>query len=205
MAYRILGLLSLVLGLVACQGGAGSNTSNNNGEDPFTPGETGKAIKVTYIRFNFDPRTKKYVPEYRVMLSDGWRAKNGRSAREPFLKIYKNPFLAESIPDVVLAELVGSMIKFGLNDLRSTTPEMVDLQQLKAIEKTNQAEVAMRWRIINVETDDIKKTILFPQNDDRPSTTGFAAKFAKVEREVIKVAVQWTVQVTYEAPPLVPK
>jgi hypothetical protein len=32
------------------------------------------------------------------------------------------------------------------HDLPSTTPVMVDLEQFKSIEKTAQAEVAMRWR-----------------------------------------------------------
>ncbi len=96
MRCKIAGLLLAGFVVAGCQAGGGSGGGDpvDNGGDPFQPGVAGKAIKVTYIRFNLDPRTKRFVPEYRIMLSDGWRVKNGRSPREPFLKLYKNPFMA---------------------------------------------------------------------------------------------------------------
>lgn len=166
--------------------------------DPFNPA-TARAIKVTYVRFNQDPRTRRFVPEYRVMLSDGWRLRHGKSAREPFAKLFRNPFLAESIPDSVLDLLAREMIRFGLEDLRDRPMESINLQELSRVIQTPHAELAARWRIINVETDRLKRTVVY---QDQMTDPELAMKFVKVEREVIKVAVQYTAQVSVEAPPM---
>ncbi len=188
-----------------CRGGGGSNPMDG---DPFAAPQV-KAIKVTYIRFNWDPKNKRFVHEYRIMLSDGWRQKNGQNPREPFTKLWRDPFKAESIPDTVLDNLVKEMEKFGLNDLNSRAADSINLEELKKVEKLpyeRSAEV-LRWRIINLETDAGKKTVTFIDNDDRAVVNNGpqALKFSKVEMQVIKVAAQYTVQVTYDTPPMIPK
>lgn len=206
-------LLLLALVAAGC-GGTGSSNSGTTGGDPFETGAS-RAIKVTYIRYNLEPRAKRWEPEYRIMLSDGWRQKNGQSPREPqFTKIFRHPFLAESIPDEVLVVLAREMVRAGLNDLRDTTIDRINTEELKKIERLstqdpNVIERVKVLRIINIETEDFKKTVTFYDNDDRlmgpPSRDSLSFKFSLVEREVIKVAVQYTVQIRIEANPAIPK
>jgi hypothetical protein len=51
----------------------------------------------------------------------------------------------------------------------------------------------------------MKKTVTAYDNDDRTVGGVMAQKFVLVERQVIKVANAYTVQVTYEKPPMIPK
>ncbi len=196
----------VLFGLIAagCAGGGGGGGATDTSGDPYTSSETVRPIKVTYLRFNFDKRLRKWTPEYRIMLSDGWRQKMGQSPREPFTRMYKSPFLADSIPDEILAQLVREMVRAGLNDLQDTSLDRINLQAYKRAEglpETAQKEIAS-LRLINVETESMKKSVAFGDNIDSVEQ---AQRFTKVEREVIKIANAYTVQITIESSPAVPK
>jgi hypothetical protein len=193
----------VLLGLIAagCAGGGGASDTSG---DPYTAGETVRAIKVTYLKFSFDKRLRKWTPEYRIMLSDGWRQKMGQSPREPFTRMYKSPFLADSIPDEILAQLVREMTRAGLNDLHDTSLDRINLEAYKRAERlpeSAQEEIA-KLRLINIETESMKKSITY---GDNIGSLEEAQRFVKVEREVIKIAYAYTVQITIESAPAVPK
>ena len=198
----------VLLGLIAagCSGGGGGGGATDTSGDPYASSETVRPIKVTYVRFNWDKRLRKWTPEYRIMLSDGWRQKMGQSPREPFTRMYKSPFLADSIPDELLARLVREMVRAGLNDLHDTSLDRINLEAYKRAERFGEDqrshEEIAKLRLINVETESMKKSVAFGDNLDSREQ---ADRFVKVEREVIKIANAYTVQITIEASPAVPK
>ncbi len=179
-----------------------SGTGSDSGGDGAAP-ETGDVLKVTYIRFNLDPRTKRYVPEYRIMISRSWRTRFGDDPREPFAKLYRrgsrSPFFGE-VPDEKMRGLLREMDRKGLAKLVSTTPEDVDLVGLAQVEKS--PTDPPYTRIITVGGEKGHKSYLFRNNNAAEETL---KAFVQCEKEVIKMGVQYTAQVSAEAVPILPK
>ncbi|MBI2932859.1 MAG: hypothetical protein HYY16_14535 [Planctomycetes bacterium] len=180
--------------------------SSPRGPQEPAPAE-GKAVKITYIRFNLDPRTRLNRHEYRILVSEGWRSKHG-APRDAFAKLYRDPFQG-TVPDAVMMQLLEEMRRRGFEELRETSLRAIDPRTLAKVEKSPDEELGKKWRIIHVETDDFQKTVTFADNDDRllgtPGKDQLAFKFGKVETEVLKVAFLYTALVSYEAPPMIPK
>lgn len=199
------------LGLLILAGCAGTP---GGPEVPSTPPdeEAPKIIKVSYLRYDYvaDPRTqqKKWIHSYRIMLSEGWTARD-RSPRERFLAIYRDPFFCDSVPDEVLARLVEEIRRKGFDQLQGRDVESINLDDLKRAERTGEKDVLKWKRIIQVETDTWKKCVTLEDNDD----TARGAKpvgpltraFLDVERAVLQVAMSFTIQVTVEKDPARPR
>lgn len=196
MAWR--SIVLSVLTLAACES-TGSNSSDTEGPDPAQ----GKVLKVTYIRFHIDERTRKPVPEYRVMLSAAWKARYGESPNEPFAKLYRrgsrSPFLGE-VPDDKLVNLLRELDRKGIETLVSKDPEDVDLVMLQNAERNPQK--AELTRVITVGDEQGSRSYIY--SDNQLSTEHIKA-FVTCEREVIKLAVQYTAQVSVGTNPVVPK
>lgn len=182
---------------------AGCAASNSGGGENPLP-EAGDVLKVTYIRFNLDPKTRKYVPEYRVMISSSWRARFGDVSNEPFAKIFRMrgtraPFFGE-VPDDRMHTLFGELKRKGIENLRDVPPEEIDLVGLSQVEK-NQADAPFT-RLITIGGEKWHKSYTFRGNNATEATIkGFVA----CEKEVIKMAVQYTAQVSTGAEPFIPK
>lgn len=185
--------------ILGCATSQGTPSSANAPSDPFAANE-GKAIKVTYIRFNWDDKARQFVGTYRIMLSEGWVKKYGASPREPFPRVFPRPYRGEGIPDSMMELLISEMVRFGLHDLNATTADRVDLEALKRVERSTDYNVVAGWRMINIETDTIRKTVIAKDN-----LLELGQKFNKVETQVVRVANMYTVQVTVERLPTIPK
>lgn len=189
---------NIVCSVLAVAGCSGTGTG-----DSATPPEMGDALKVTYIRFNLDPRTKRYVPEYRIMISRSWRTRFGDDPREPFAKLFRRgsraPFFGE-VPDEKMRGLLREMERKGLAKLVSTAPEEIDLVGLTQVEKSQTDPPYTR--IVTVGGEKGHKSYLFRNNN---ASEEALKAFVQCEREVIKMGVQYTAQVSAEAVPLIPK
>lgn len=196
MAWR--SIVLSVFTLAACSGGSGSNTTDD-GPDP----SQGKILKVTILRFHTDERTRKPVPEYRVMLSSAWKAKYGETPREPMARLYRrgsrSPFLGE-VPDEKLVQLLHELDRKGIAKLKSVDPETIDLVALQNAER-NETESQVT-RIITIGDDQGSRSYLLktiaPFTEERKI-------FDACEREVLKMAVQFTAQVSVSSNPVAPK
>ena len=178
------------------------------------PAAAGTAIKVTYYRFQTSPKSvigategKKddYHAEYYVMLSRGWKEKNGNFAREPFEKAVAAPFKGVDISDHVLEELVAVLKSKGWDDL----PEM-DLSKLDPVTLISQQRIAKnhpeeagQMRYLTVETPTAKKTVC--RRDVLLGGEEISRKFALCEMQVLRTAMQFTIQVSVGGSSIVPK
>jgi len=150
------GLLALACALLAGCAGGGESSDEASYLDPDTPG---KAIKVSVVWFpppDKDPRTKvaNWRHQYRYMLSQGWVNKRGKSTKEPFEKIYRDPWMAdEGVQDSLMEALVRRLEEVGLGRLKETPLEMINIEALRRIERTNDGATAQRTLIITVETE----------------------------------------------------
>lgn len=199
-------LMGLFLAFLAGCGAPGAGRSGED-SDPFAA-PPAKAIKITYIRFNPHPQTRLNRHEYRILVSEGWKRKFGERIRDPFVRLYQDPFWGP-VPDAFMEQLLGEMKKRGFEELRETSLARLDLKALQAVEKSSDVELGKRWRLIHVETDAGSKTVVFSDNDDRmsaaPPQEQLAYKFGKIEYEILKAAIMYTVQVTVESQPGLPK
>jgi hypothetical protein len=191
---------SIVCSLLVAAGCGTTGGGNGGGPDPMT----GEVLKVTYIRFNQDQRTRRWVPEYRVMLSTSWHAKYGENSNEPYRKLFPSrssraPFLGQ-VPDEKMKILLAEFKRKGIDKLKWVKPEDVDLVALSRVERD--PELAQVTRIITVGSDTEQRSYLLT------SVVPFSQErkiYDDCEREVIKMMVQYTAQVTTESSPFVPK
>jgi len=188
---------SLLLALAAC---GGPNTNTN--DDGPAPGQ-GKIVKVTYLRFHIDERSRKPVPEYRVMLSSSWKAKYGESPNDPFSSLYRrgsrSPFLGE-VPDEKMEQLIRELDRHGIAKLRGKDPESVDRVMLQNAEKdVNEATFT---RVITVGDEKGSRSYLYRDNQLSEDTI---RAFTSCEKEVIKMAIQYTAQVSVGSSPVTPR
>ncbi|GEM_PF-4033808 len=178
---------SLIL-LSACSGGGGTDVQDD--KEPAS----GKLLKVTYLRFELEPQSRRWVAQYRVMISRSWRAKHGDSPNEPLGKLFRrggrSPFLGE-VPDAQMELLLRELNRKGIDKLVSTRPEDLDLVSIVQAEKD--PSTAQVTRIITVGNDSSHRSYLLRANSSREETL---KGFVDCEREVIKMAVAYTAQVT---------
>ena len=179
-----------------------SSPGSSDSQDPV-PG-AGDILKVTYVRFNLDPKTRKYVPEYRVMISASWRARFGDTPNEPFSKIFRMrgpraPFFGE-VPDDRLRNLLAELHEKGIKRLASVAPEEIDLVGLSQVERSQTD--APYTRIITIGDEKSHKSYTFRANNSNEEAI---KSFVACEKEVIKMGVQYTAQVSTGAEPFIPK
>jgi hypothetical protein len=209
--------------LAGCSGGGGANeAAGPSFRDPDTTGGTPvkvSYVKVSYVRFNEEqdmnnPRVSKFVHHYRYMLSEGWKNRRGPRAMEPFEKIWRDIYKAESVPDNVMQELVQRMMAAGFADLRETPMERINVEALRRIERTNDRATGQRTRYITVETEKFKKTVSYADNDDSradPSTPGarikgpLMEKFLAVETAMLNIMSAYTIMTSVETESSMPK
>lgn len=194
-----------LLFFAACAGGGGGTSTNMDGNP-----ETTDIIKVTYIRFNYNPKTRGFVPEYRVMLSASWQDKFGNDPKEPFTRLFprgskRSPFLG-MVKDAAMKNLLREMESKGLSKLPATKPEDVSLDWLAKLENAPVTDPkdppTLHGRIITVGGDGWHKSYLIREAELIPELHGV---FQRVEKEVIKMSVQYTVQVSTDSNPIVPR
>ena len=199
--------------LAGCAGGGGGGTNEAAGPSFSDPDLTGGTpIKVSYVRFNAEqdmnnPRVTNFVHHYRYMLSEGWKNRKGPRSLEPFEKIWKDIYKAESVPDNVMQEFVKKLMDAGFGDLRETSLDKVNLETLKRIERTNDRPTGQRTRYITIETETYKKTVCYADNDDsRAGVKGpLTDKFLKVEEALIPVMSAYTILTSVESRSAMPK
>ena len=203
--------LSVLLALLAgCAADSGTTAARKVGE----PATEGRAIKVTYYRFQSSPKGMPQAadqkkdemhPEYYVMLSRGWKQKRGSFAGEPFEKSVKHPLKGLDIPDDVLQQLVDELNAKGWRELPETDLAKlgpVDLLNMERTAKSNPTEAAV-MRYITVETPTSKKSVC--RRDVLLGGEEISRKFAQCELAVISIAMQYTIQVSVSGDALVPK
>lgn len=192
---RFRSIASSLLALSACAGAS----DTNDGPDPAS----GKLLKVTYLRFETDPRTKRTTPQYRVMISYSWREKFGDVANEPLAKLFRHgarrPFLG-GVPDEKMEFLLRALRNRGIDKLVSVRPEDLDLVALNQTEKD--PELAKRTRIITIGDGTVHRSYQFK---DVGISDDLARIFSGCETDVLRMAIQYTAQVTTETSPVVPK
>jgi len=94
-------------------------------------------MKVTYIRFNFDQKKKRYYPVYQILISETWQRKYGSNPVEPYSKLFPKrgehtPYLG-IVPDSVMRSFQRKLYREGLSDLASVSPQEVDLVALSQV------------------------------------------------------------------------
>lgn len=205
---------SLVLAaamLAGCAGGGGGGGSASPGSNELTFRDSdtsgGKPIKISYVRFVelTDPQTgkSKFVHQYRYMLSQGWMNLKGPKAHEPFERIWRDAFVAHSVADPTMEEIVRNMMSKGFGELRETQVDQRKIDEIRRIEKTLDKVAGQRTRYITVETDNYKRTVCYLDNDDskpptqgRPGTIGpLTQKFCDVESVINPVLGSYTILV----------
>ena len=130
MNWRLL-LGTIFLLLSACS----ATTSGRGGsEGEVRPSDL---MKVTYIRFNFDQKKKRYYPVYQILISEAWQRKYGSNPVEPYSKLFPKrgahtPYLG-IVPDRVMKSFQKKLYREGLSDLVSVDPEEVDLVALSQV------------------------------------------------------------------------
>ena len=210
MRTRFSGLVAAVLA-AGCAGGDGGGTAAEPWSSTGDSDPDGKIIKVSYVRFIAEQDAKthqtRFVHNYRFMLSQGWTNRRGPRAKEPFEKLWRDSFRAESVPDRVMEELVRRMNAAGLNELKDTSLDRIDLETLRRLDRSDDLKTATRMRIITVETDRGRKTVTYYDNDDsRAGTMGpLTKRFLAVEQEMLKVMAQYTIQVSVETDSTMPR
>lgn len=189
--------LAAVSGCGSTGGGVAANTR------PELDAQASKVIKVSYIRFQWSRQRSRWAPEYRIMLSESWKRQYGANPREPFSKLYRNPYRAESVPDAQMQLLVREMLNRGFADLQGREATSISLDDLQRLERMPQAanDVVQGWRIMTIETETMKKTVVRADNIESQDSQ---RKFAMAEWEVIKFANQYTVQINVETQPVIP-
>lgn len=184
-------IASSLLFLAAC-GGGGTNTRE---EAPVTEG---RMLKVTYLRFEKDQKSQRFVPAYRVMISRAWHSKYGDNPNEPLTKLFRrgvrSPFLGQ-VPDVHMENLLRELDRKGIGKLRSSRPEDIDLVRLAQAEKN--PELAQSTRIITIGDETGHRSFEWEKNVDKA--------FLDCEKEVLKMAIQYTAQVTTGTEPFMPR
>lgn len=206
---------SLVFAAVLLAGCSG----NLKGNDPTISGPSfrdadmsgGKPIKISYVRFVelVDPQTgkTKFVHQYRYMLSRGWMNRKGPKAHEPFEKIWRDVFIAHSVADSTMEEIVQSMMAAGFGDLRETQIDQAKVEECKRIGKTGDKVAGQRTRYITIETDDYRRTVCYADNDDsKPKVIGpLTQKFCDVESVINPVLGSFTILVGIQSDSTMPR
>ncbi len=181
---------------------------------PEQPAGEGRAIKVTYYRFQKSPKglpqstdkkSEELHPEYYVMLSRGWKQKRGNYAGEPFEKSVPHPFKGLDISDNVLQQLAEELDAKGwqeLPDCDLTKLGPIQLLNMERTAKSNPTEAAV-MRYVTVETPTSKKTVC--RRDVLLGGEEISRKFAECELLVMRMAMQYTIQVSVGGSTLVPK
>ena len=209
--FRVALLAAAVLSGCADSGG-GQSTMSGDGpsfRDDDTSG--GIPIKVSYVRFNEEQdtlaRATKFKHHYRYMLSRGWKNRRGPRSHEPFERLRWTAYKAEEVPDHVMEELVRRMMAAGFADLKETPIDRINLEELRRIERMNDRAKGQRTRFITVETEKMKKTAAYYDNDDaKGGKVGpLLEKFLAVEQEMLKVMPAYTVYIEAETDSSMPR
>src|SRR5688572_10274245 len=136
------------------------------------------------------------------MLSQGWMVKKGQSPHEPFERHWgRVAYAGHNIHDRTMESIVQELENAGLKELRETSLGQINLEQIRRIEQTGDAEAARRTRIFTVEVEGVRRSYAFADN----SAAGQAEKFSKVERVVIARIYSNTVGVSKETQSTMPR
>ncbi len=160
-------------------------------------------MKITCVRFNQDQKTQRMKPEYYVMLSRGWKVRFGSWAKEPFERIYKNPFKGVEVPDVRMDELIRAMKAKGWDRLPETDLDRIDIHRLAQVEREARGNplIATQTRYLTVQVDNARRTVSY-EDVLRTGDGRIHQAFVDCELIALKGAMQHTVQVTVETMPL---
>ena len=110
---------SLIL-LGSCSTNSGGRVGRGGSEVEIRPSDL---MKVTYIRFNFDQKKKRYYPVYQILISETWKRKYGSSPVEPYSKLFPKrgehtPYFG-IVPDSIMRSFQRKLYREGLSDLAS--------------------------------------------------------------------------------------
>ncbi|MHC4606291.1 MAG: hypothetical protein ACYTAF_05105 [Planctomycetota bacterium] len=198
MRSRTRGLAILTSALIA----AGCATSGVRPDDP-APRAEGKAIRISYVRFNQDPKTKVFQPAYYVFLGDSWReafgswsATRGATTKEPFRRVIRDPWLHERVPDRDMARLFDRIMDAGFDRLPERDPTGINLRRISKLHtgadpecrKGTSKTAICPHRILSIQRGSYKKTVYFGDVWDAeanvPRSRALAGAFGKVEKEI---------------------
>jgi hypothetical protein len=172
-------------------------------EEPQVPVRSVDLVKVTYVRFNLDPKTGRYHPVYQVLISNSWKRKFGNNPREPYSKLFprrgKHAPLLGIVPDREMRSFRKKLWNAGLPGLVSVAPEEVDLVALSQV-RLDRTEPPFT-RIITVGNGTESRSWLFRGNNYSLESI---RQFVQCEKLIIRMGELYAAKIGFESLPVRP-
>lgn len=153
-----------------------------------TSGPAGGVLKISYYRSNLDPKTKKRVPTYRVVMSESWKKEVGESPREPFGRAAPGMVYVGFVPDGHMGRYLEALRKAGLEQLAPREPESFTPQDLHRL--ASHPEQGEYMRIITVGTDAWHKSYFYKDQQVSPEQIN---RFRECEK-IVSVIAEYSFQ-----------
>ena len=190
---------SLIL-LGSCSTSSGGRVGRGGSDVEIRPSDL---MKVTYIRFNFDPKKKRYYPVYQILISETWKRKYGSNPVEPYSKLFPKrgehtPYFG-IVPDPVMRSFQRKLYREGLSDLASVSPEEVDLVALSQV-RLNKKDPPYT-RILTVGDFKGSRSWQFLGNNYAREAI---QKFVECEKLIIEMVSLYATKISIESLPVRP-
>ncbi len=189
--------------LLLAGGCSGEGSTLREGESREVVVRSADLVKVTYIRFNLDPKKNRYYPVYQILLSQSWNRKFGNSPREPYSKLFprrgKHTPSLGIVPDRQMRSFRKELLKTGLSGLVSIAPEEVDLVALSQV-RLNRDEPPYS-RIITVGDGAGSQSWLFRKNNYSMESI---RQFVDCEKMILEMVGLYATKISIESLPVRP-
>ena len=186
--------------LSACTTGDSGRSDRGGREVRVRPSDL---AKVTYIRFNFDQKKKRYYPVYQILISESWKRKYGSDPVEPYSKLFPKrgdhaPYLG-IVSDQEMKSFQKKLYREGLGDLSHVSPEEVDLVALSQV-RLNKNDPPFT-RIITVGNAEGSRSWMFLGNNYAKESI---QQFVRVEKMILEMVTLYAAKISVESLPIRP-
>ena len=197
MSWRsIISKALFLVALAALGPGCGGDTG---GTVTVPDSPDGMAIlKISYFRSLPEQKTKRPEPTFRCVMSESWRDRVADGPREPLAKAAPGKIYLGYVPDAEMARYVKRLKEFGIDDLKSRSPD--DFNPDDFNRKALNTQETSFTRVFTVGNDKVAKSYYY-RDQQASGQTALIEKFVKCEAFVAR-ACENSIQVRTMTDPL---